>query len=378
MKAHVENACDVVSTARVLQMSSLFDVPPAEKSRVAWDVDMPLDDRKWNVGLIVGPSGAGKSSIARALWGERVVREFPWPEDRSILDGFPPSMSIKEIVALVTAVGFGSPPSWMRPYRYLSTGEQFRVTVARALAESTDDVVVVDEFTSTVDRQVAQIASSTIQKALRRGDRQFVAVTCHYDVIDWLQPDWVYQPHTGSFDWRELQQRPRLELVVREADRSAWSLFRQHHYLSAALSTSAKCFVATYHDEPVAFVAHTHTVHPSPKARNIRMSHRTVVLPDYQGLGIGGALTEWLGEYLFAQGYRLHATLAHPALVAHRLRSPRWRLLTAPRRGAQVLSTSKSKSLATRFMSSRVLLTYSFEYQPKPVAEGGQAATITV
>lgn len=40
---------------------------------------------------------------------------------------------IKEITGLFTAVGFSSPPSWARPYRVLSNGEQFRCDLAPAL-----------------------------------------------------------------------------------------------------------------------------------------------------------------------------------------------------------------------------------------------------
>lgn len=64
-------------------------------------------------------------------------------------------MGIKDIVGLLSSVGFSSPPSWVRPFRVLSTGEQFRVTMARTLAEM-PDLAVVDEFTSVVDRTVAR------------------------------------------------------------------------------------------------------------------------------------------------------------------------------------------------------------------------------
>jgi hypothetical protein len=170
----------------------------------------------------------------------------------------------------------------MRPYRALTTGEQFRVTVARALAESAE-LVVIDEFTSTVDRQVAQVASHTIQKALRRSDRRLVAVTCHYDVIDWLQPDWVYQPATGSFVWRSLQRHPDVELRVHESDRSAWAMFERHHYLTNSLSTSAKVVVGYIGEAPVAFCAYAHTVHPSSchsdRGRLRALARRAVVRP---------------------------------------------------------------------------------------------------
>jgi len=115
-------------------------------------------------------------------------------------------MGIKEVVDLLTSVGFGSPPAWLRPFRVLSNGEQFRVMVARAIAETTG-LIAIDEFTSVVDRQVAKVASHTVQKAIRRRKRQLIAVSCHYDIIEWLQPDWVYQPHTRDFARRRPQAR---------------------------------------------------------------------------------------------------------------------------------------------------------------------------
>ena len=109
------------------------------------------------------------------------------------------------------SVGLAFPPAWLRPYRTLSNGEAFRADIARSLAEL-DGLVVVDEFTSVVDRQVAQVASHTVQKAVRKAGRQFVAVTCHYDVADWLQPNWVYDVAAGKFTWRQVQPHPQVQL----------------------------------------------------------------------------------------------------------------------------------------------------------------------
>src|SRR5437762_9227557 len=136
-QAHVIVDTPIVRTARVAQVEGLFDIPLAEKSRQEWDVRLPLEEKPWHIGLIVGPSGSGKSTVARALFGSRmsVQDSLPaWPDHRSILDGFPPGMPIKEVVELLSSVGFSSPPAWLRPFRVLSTGEQFRVTLARLLA----------------------------------------------------------------------------------------------------------------------------------------------------------------------------------------------------------------------------------------------------
>src|SRR5215207_8805232 len=119
-----------------MQLEGLFDLPPSERSELRWSVNLPIEERPWNVGLIVGPSGAGKSTIARELFGDAVVKGFDWPEGKSLVDGFPPSMSLKEIAELLSSVGLASVPTWVRPFSTLSTGEQFRATVARAIGEA--------------------------------------------------------------------------------------------------------------------------------------------------------------------------------------------------------------------------------------------------
>src|SRR5262245_21623577 len=52
--------------------------------------------------------------------------------------------------------------------------------------------------------------------------------------------------------------------------------------------------------------------------------HRTVVLPDFQGVGIGNALSEWLGAYLKGWGLRFTSVTSYPAMIRHRSKSPRW------------------------------------------------------
>jgi len=127
----------VVSSARTLQLSGLFDLQPTQRTGHELTVDVALP-AAWNVGLIVGPSGCGKSTLARALWPERLVQSWDWPADKAIVDGFPARLGIKDITGLLCSVGFSSPPSWLKPFAALSTGEQFRVTVARTLAEQPD------------------------------------------------------------------------------------------------------------------------------------------------------------------------------------------------------------------------------------------------
>lgn len=323
----------IVESPRVQQLRGLFDLPPGRTSRLEWEVHLPLAERDWHIGLITGPSGCGKSTLARHLWPAEVERteRLAWPADRAVLDAFPEGQSIREITALLSAVGFSSPPAWLRPFALLSTGQRFRVTLARLLADPPSGEgrppIVFDEFTSVVDRTVAQVGSAALARAVRQRGLRFVAVTCHDDVTDWLQPDWVHRPAEGAFAWRRLRRRPAVVLDVARCRPWWWRIFAPHHYLSGALSPSAVCFLACWRQRPVAFSAWLPFVGRGQPARR---EHRTVTLPDYQGIGIGHALSGLIASLWRGLGYRAVSTTTHPAFVQARLRSPFWVLRRAP------------------------------------------------
>jgi hypothetical protein len=185
-------------------------------------------------------------------------------------------------------------------------------------------VVVVDEFTSVVDRTVARIGSAAIARTVRAAGKKFVAVTCHYDVIDWLDPDWIYDPAADQFTWRSLQGRPGIALEICRVHRSAWRLFKHHHYLSAELNPTAQCFVAFVDDQPAAFAA----VISGPDAYGGHFrEHRVVCLPDFQGVGIGNALSDFVAS-LYATRKRYFSRTSHPGMIRHRMKSANWRCIS--------------------------------------------------
>jgi ABC-type ATPase involved in cell division/GNAT superfamily N-acetyltransferase len=319
-------------SARARQIEGLFDVPPRQKQTLRWEGDVPIDGDDWNVGLIVGPSGSGKSTVARALFGDLLDKRFEWPATEAIVDGFPTHRTMQEVSEICMAVGFNTIPAWLRPFHVLSNGEKFRVDLARRLAED-DPLIVVDEFTSVVDRQVAQIGSHAVQKFVRRAGRKFVAVSCHYDIIEWLNPDWVFEPIGMSFQRRSLRRRPSLELEVAKVDYATWQLFAPYHYMTADLNRSAACYTLFVGDYPAAFVGILHR--PHAKVSNVWGVSRVVTLPDYQGLGLAFILMETLASAMRSLGQRLRTYPAHPALIKGFDKSPRWRLAKQPGTFAQ-------------------------------------------
>ena len=288
----------------------------ARKSHFELDFQALIDgisDDKWNVGLIVGPSGSGKSSVARALFpGElKAFEGMTWAPKKAVVDNFPKDASVTDICELLSSVGFASPPAWLRPFEVLSNGEKFRASVARQLADGNRRMVI-DEFTSVVDRTVAKIGSHAIQKTTRRLKKQLVAVSCHYDVIDWLQPDWIFEPAKGSFQRRALRRRPEIKLQIFRPQHDAWREFSRHHYLDAKLNRSARLLVGNIEGENAVFIA----ILPVTFAKKStwRIS-RIVTKPDFQGVGLATNMSTLVGGALKAHGSKLTIVTSHPAMV---------------------------------------------------------------
>lgn len=364
--ASVVNSVPVTRTPRVLQLEGLFEIPPTKVSEQHWEVSLPLDDGPpWHVGLIVGASGSGKSTVARELFGEHLVGGYDWPEDKALVDGFPAGLSIKDITGWLSSVGFSSPPAWLRPYRCLSNGEQFRATLARALAES-PDLAVIDEFTSVVDRHVAQVGSAAVAKAVRRRGQKFIAVTCHYDVEEWLQPDWVLEMPSGTFTRRLLRRRPEITLEIKRVHRDAWRLFKHHHYLDTSLHVTAKCFCAFIEGRPAAFASAIHMPLKGPLRGGWR-EHRTVCLPDFQGVGIGNAISEFVASVMKATGKPYYSVTSNPAMIHHRARSPLWHMHRRPSRSpVNTARFSHLKSLNNTVASGRLVAGFRYVGPARP------------
>ena len=337
---------------RANKVKSMFDCD-MDIVKKEYDVDIPIENSKWNVGLIVGASGTGKTTIAKTLFKDFLLFDgFKWA-GKSIVDDFPEDLSAKEITEILSKVGFASPPDWLKPFHVLSNGQKMRAELARLILEA-DKPFIYDEFTSVVDRQVACIGSAAIQKFVRKTDKQFVAVSCHYDIAEWLEPDWIYDVNKMEFTRGSLR-RPKIEIGIRKAEQHEWRLFMDYHYLSHDHNNSALKYIAEINGEPVAWCSLLHF--PHPKLKNMKRIHRIVVKPDYQGIGVGGKVMTEIANKYKEKGFRVSLVTSSQSFVHSLANSKQWIMTRKPGR---LQNTAKSGVLAGSTSDARI--TASFEY----------------
>lgn len=314
------------------------------------DIDI---NENWQIGLIVGSSGTGKTTIAKQLFQEAYITNFDYSEE-TILDDMPKKCSLEDITNAFNSVGFSSPPSWLKPYSVLSNGQKMRVDLARAILDK-KDFFVFDEFTSVVDRNVAQIGSFAMQKAIRKTNKQFIAVTCHFDVQDWLLPDWVFNTDTMTFQSFEGQKKNRPEIkfeIFQTSDKTIWKMFAKHHYLSHSHNNAANVFIAMINGEIAGFLSVLHF--PHPKAKNIKKVHRLVILPDYQGAGFGIKFLNEIGKIYKNKKQRFVIMTSSPSLIHALKNSTTWNCIRYGR-------VSEAKKGVLEGTTSKNRITASFE-----------------
>ena len=321
----IDQSVPISKSYRSTRVRSLFNVTPQAGARFTASADIPTDDDSWQVGLIVGPSGSGKSSVGRQCWGGKAYHNgFRWGGG-PIIDEIAPKAPMDAVTAALSAVGLGTVPSWLRPYSVLSTGEKFRAELARMLLTNKKRVVI-DEFTSVVDRQIARIGAHAFTKAWRRQPgRQVILLSCHRDIVEWICPDWILDTEDWCLQRGFLQRRPPIKIAIHQTNWSPWKTFEDHHYLKLPLMIAATNYVATHQGEPVAHVA----VGTNTGLKSARMC-RLVVMPEWQGAGVGLRFMSWVAEQWLQGNNRYSKPMttlfhtSHPGLAAALRRRPEW------------------------------------------------------
>ena len=124
--------------------------------------------------------------------------------------------------------------------------------------------------------------------------------------------------------------------------------------MNTDIATSAKCFTIHINNIEVGFFSVVHF--PHPKIKNMKKGHRLVILPDYQGIGLGNIFSTKVASWYKKQGYRFSITSSIQSLIHARKKSNLWALTRKGRVGDVGKKSIYKKAI------SRDRFTTTFEY----------------
>lgn len=266
--------------------------------KIKADIDSPF-----NVGLIVGASGSGKTTLTKQIFGQDCFDEI-LDLERPVIEQFPKEWTYEDCAKALTGAGLSSVVCWIRPAKTLSNGQKARAEIALQLSQD-KEFILIDEFTSVVDRTIAKIMAHTVQKIARRQKRKIVLCSCHYDVIEWLNPCWIIDCNKQVFTcrrllWQEYKREEKLKFEIKKCDRTAWKYFSKYHYLSENLAGGYTFHYGLFQGkEQIGYINFAEYVPwKDKKKKRILHANRIVIHPDYIGLGLGIKLTNELAAIL--------------------------------------------------------------------------------
>lgn len=327
-----------------------FDIQNKDESNVLVEANLENLPKQWNIGVVYGGSGTGKTTILKNYFKKEMDKSY-FDNSKSLISNFD-WLEPKDATFLLSAIGLSSVPTWLRPFNTLSNGEQYRANLAYIVGSAKEnEVILVDEYTSVVDRDVAKAMSNALQKYIRRTNKKIVLASCHFDIMEWLQPDWIYSPSKGRLEIAPSLRQPQIELQIVRCRYETWKLFKQHHYLTEDLNKAATNYLVLWNEKPIAFIG----VLPFPGVgdEKTRRISRIVVLPDFQGLGLGKSILNYISSLYAKDESTMYIRTMQPALGLALAKDKNW------------IATSSNLKIPGKDTSGRKIIerpSYSYKY----------------
>lgn len=353
---------EVSKTYLCKRAADSLDIDAEKKSvhSLSITADLKTD---YNVGLIIGASGSGKTTLAKQIFGDDCFK-IVLNEKLPILEQFPKNYTYDQCADLLSGVGLTQVPCWIRPVFTLSNGQKYRAEAA--LMMCSDEISIIDEWTSVVDRNVAKIMSFCIQKHARNQKKRVVLLSCHYDVIDWLNPDWIIDCNKESYQdrrllWQKFKRSEQLKFDVRKTNSKSWKYFSKYHYLSDKLPGGENYFFGLFLNETqIGFICFSNYVpHSNKNLKKIFHFNRLVIHPDYSGIGLGIKFINETSKIMSELNYKIMGKFSSTPVYLSMIKNKNWKLKDIKR---QIGKMNVGGNMMRKSGFRENIKTYSFEY----------------
>lgn len=152
---------------------------------------------------------------------------------------------------------------------------------------------------------------------------------------------------------KDQKSTPKLESSKNPKEKElGWKELGKYHYLNYKYNKSAIMYVMYINDVLVGMIMVLHF--PHPKAKNIKQGHRTVIRPDYQGVGLGNFMIDTVAKHIILTGFRYVATTSSIAIANYRKKRKEWKCTRIGRH--------QNRGSKSQFKNFNQRITTSWEY----------------
>jgi energy-coupling factor transporter ATP-binding protein EcfA2 len=365
--------CDVFKNFRCQMAADSLDIDSEKKSIHHLKIENINIPKEWNIAVIYGSSGSGKTTLAKKLFGEDVFKS-PLIENEPIINQFPDNYKYEDCANLLNGIGLTSVPCWIRPVYTLSNGQKARAEAA-LLMTLENKIICIDEWTSVVDRTVAKAMSFCVQKFARKLNKKIILLSCHKDIIEWVNPDWLIECNKQEFNLPKgedffFEKRDVLRFDIREVDTKTWRYFSKYHYLSERLpGGKIHCYGLFLNEDQIGFQCFANYTPIKKGTIPIFHSNRTVIHPDYAGLGLGIKFINETSRICQQKyGYKIMAKFSSTPVFKAMIKQKCWKFLGEKRlfgkmKVTNILRQSTNRKNTRSAFRECGVKTYHFEYQ---------------
>lgn len=357
---------EVFTNFRCQVAANSLDIDVKKKSIHHLHIDNVAIKDNWNIGLVYGASGSGKTTLVKKLFGDDIFKSII-DEETPIINQLPSNLSYEECANLLNGIGLNSVPCWIRPVKTLSNGQRARAEAVLLMSQDSE-IVFIDEWTSVVDRTIAKAMSLCIYKFAKKYNKKIVLLSCHYDILEWLKPDWMIDCNKQQFELPKsdaffFTEREKLQFTIREVGRETWKYFSKYHYLNDNLPAGKIFLYGLFHnDNQIGFQCFAnYTPHSDKSKKIIYHSNRTIIHPDYNGLGLGIMLINETSSLLLQKvDCKIMAKFSSTPVFKAMRKQKQWRFL-GEQREMGIKRKGKGMQRASGFRDKGIKF-YNFEY----------------
>lgn len=286
-----------------------LDIDIEKKSIHHLKIDNINIPENWNIGLVYGNSGSGKTTMIKHLFGDDIF-DIKLDLEKPIINQLPEDMTYDECALMLNGIGLNSVPCWIRPLKTLSNGQKARAEAVFLMCQN-KEIVFIDEWTSVVDRTVAKAMSVCLYKYAKRNNKKIVLCSCHFDILEWLNPDWMIDCNKQEFQLPTsedffFRKREKLKFTIKRIGKESWKYFSKYHYLNENLPGGKLFLYGLFcNNDQIGFQCYASYVPGRPEILHF---NRTVVHPDYNGLGLGMKMINATSKILKKEFEKIYLT----------------------------------------------------------------------